>query len=140
MRGEIVSTPLAVAAGIAVSDLRLDMSELDAWLRKLGRPWPSFASELKEYSDQVVQTVETYPPPPPVDERTGRLGRSWSSSVKAAEALIKNVALYSNYVQGERQVWFHTMRHWLTVQTAMLQFLPGLQRAIQRKVRRIVEP
>jgi len=94
--------------------------------------------ELKEWGKDEADRLQNtaYPPPRPQQryKRTGKLGRSWSSSVIGSAAVkISNNAGYAPWVVGEKQAWMHAGRWW-QARPIVEKDIPELTKSITKKI------
>jgi hypothetical protein len=91
---------------------------VDKVIRKLDKLGdPALVKRAMNRSVQHIhRRIAKYPPGP--WDRSGRLGRSWTTKVDQGgkRGIVGNNVVYAIYVQGPRQRWFHEAHGWLTIE------------------------
>ena len=120
------------------------MDALMVKLKRLENPTKPVAKGMRNYMTFLKKKVKPYPPESLANRKPGVNGYSWyvrnygvktitGKSYRTSEQMSKkwsfrtramgntvrstilNEASYSDYVQGEKQVWYHAMRGWRRV-------------------------
>ena len=120
------------------------MDALVAKLERLKNPTKPVAKGMRNYMGFIRQKVVPYPPESLANRKPGingyswydrgygtrtitgrayktsqKMDKRWSFKTKVmankVRSTILNNATYSDYVQGEKQVWYHGMRGWRRV-------------------------
>lgn len=124
-------------------DIRIQLSGLERLQQKLGKAvaQETLQAPLERAIERIKARLQTYPPERPGQayERTGNLGRGWTSSIGPLGATLTNRVPYGPWVQGDQsQARVHRGR-WLTTQQVAdkeqpaieAEFLQAIDKALQ---------
>lgn len=97
----------------------IDVEGIPELLSRLGRvaDKDAYAEGIEESAKHVRRKLMEYPPKRSGSDykRTGKLRKGWYiESFGDLRSLVLNETDYADYVQGERQVWFHRQTGWKT--------------------------